>query len=172
MQQKQGQWNFRTMQSHKYTRQQAFKPNLSLFIRLFLSLLLNRYAFFRVWLYEIENHFLCKGGIMKNATKVSSDDGPRACMGVRVCVCTFCWCRCLCTNYKKIVWWLPMAVLQIHTVNSCLWAGNTHYCAHMPISAHHYSLPVQIQHVFAVSAVCEVPLGILFWCPWMVDMTV
>lgn len=23
---------------------------------------------------------------MKNATKVSSNDGPRACMGVRVCV--------------------------------------------------------------------------------------
>lgn len=27
-----------------------------------------------------------------------------------------------------------------------------HYRAHMPISAQHYSLPVQIQHVFAVSA--------------------
>lgn len=53
---------------------------------------------------------------------------------------------------RKIVWWLPTAVLQIHTVNSCLWAGNMHYRAHTPISVHHYSLPVQIQHVFAVSA--------------------
>lgn len=44
-------------------------------------------------------------------------------------------------------------MLQIHTMNSCLWAGNIHYRAHVPISTHHNSLPVRIQHVFAVNAV-------------------
>lgn len=37
-------------------------------------------------------------------------------------------------------------------MNLCLWAGNIHYRAHVPISTHHYSLPVHIQHVFAVNA--------------------
>lgn len=81
-----GQWNFQTMQSHKYARQQASKLNLSLFIRLLLSLLLNPCAIFRVWLYGMENHFLCKGGIMKNAAKLSRSNGPSvyACMCVHV----------------------------------------------------------------------------------------
>lgn len=61
------------MQLHKYAMQQASKLNLSLLIRLLLSLLLNPYAFFRAWLYEIENHFLCKGGIMKNIAKVPTN---------------------------------------------------------------------------------------------------
>lgn len=72
------------MQLHKSAMQQASKLNLSLLIRLLLSLRLNPYAFFRVWLlvFEIENHFLCKGGIMKNTATVPINDGPPACTGV------------------------------------------------------------------------------------------
>lgn len=157
VQQTRGQWNFQTMQSHKYARQQASKLNLSLFIRLLLSLLLNPCAIFRVWLYGMENHFLCKGRIMKNAAKLSSSNGPCVC----ACMCVHVHVPVVDTSITKLSDG-PLLMRQWqrlgHTANSCLWDGNMHYCAHVP---RHNSLPIQIQHVFTAGGV---PLWSFFAC--------
>lgn len=97
------------------------------------------------------NHFLCIGGITEKCSKIIQ---WWRFMSARACLCI--WCHRLGTKLCDVSLLTRHRQRLGHTADSCLWDGNMHYRAHVPISARHYSLPLWFQHVFTGG-------GVLLW---------